>query len=170
LVEHLIGLGRHPIAFIGGPPKNEDSQWRECGYRAALAAAGLPIDERLSVSGGFTETGGTAAIAQMLESGVTFRAVFAANDEMALGAFLALKAANLRVPEDVAVVGFDDIAVARFVAPPLTTVRAPIEQLGQAAAQLLLDAIRGEKLPSEQILLPVELVVRGSCGSRKAGS
>jgi len=166
LVEHLIGLGHRRIAFINGPRGNEDSDWRACGYYEALAAHGLTHDPALAVEGGFSEETGAAGARELLARGAEFTALFAADDEMAIGAIAVLNAAGLRVPQDVAVVGFDDIVTARYIQPPLTTVRAPTEQVGREAVRLLLSAIAGAPPPAQTLLLPVELVIRQSCGYR----
>ncbi len=166
LVEHLIGLGHRRIAFINGPRANEDSDWRARGYYEALAAHGLTHDPALAVEGGFSEETGAAGARELLARGAEFTALFAADDEMAIGAIAVLNAAGLRVPQDVAVVGFDDIVTARYIQPPLTTVRAPTEQVGREAVRLLLSAIAGAPPPAQTLLLPVELVIRQSCGYR----
>jgi DNA-binding LacI/PurR family transcriptional regulator len=172
LVEHLIGLGHRRIAVINGPRSNEDSYWRERGYLEALAAHGLRADPALMIEGGFSAASGAAAARELLARNrdratgtVSFSALFGADDETAIGAMGELDAAGLRVPQDVAVVGFDDIVTARYVQPPLTTVRAPTERVGREAVGLLLAAIRGEPPPAP-LLLPVELVIRKSCGYR----
>jgi DNA-binding LacI/PurR family transcriptional regulator len=165
LVEHLIGLGHRRIAHIHGPRQNEDSLWRARGYYEALAAHGLAPDPALIAHGSFSEETGASAASELLARGTPFTALFAADDETAIGAMAALSAAGLRVPQDVAVVGFDDIATARYVQPPLTTVRAPTEQVGREAVRLLLAAIAGEPAPAQPVLLPVELVIRQSCGA-----
>jgi DNA-binding LacI/PurR family transcriptional regulator len=167
LVEHLIGLGHRRIAFINGPRGNEDSDWRARGYYEALAAHGLAPDPALEVEGGFSEETGAAGARELLARGAEFTALFAADDEMAIAAIGVLNAAGLRVPQDVAVVGFDDIVTARYIQPPLTTVRAPTEQVGREAVLLLLAAIAGAPPPAQTVLLPVELVIRQSCGYRR---
>jgi DNA-binding LacI/PurR family transcriptional regulator len=166
LVEHLIGLGHQRIAVIHGPRGNEDSDWRARGYHEALAAHDLPPDPALEVEGGFSEDSGATGARELLARGAPFTALFAADDEMAIGAIGVLSAAGLRVPHDIAVVGFDDIVTARYIQPPLTTVRAPTEQVGREAVRLLLAAIAGAP-PAQTVLLPVELVIRQSCGSRR---
>ena len=122
-------------------------------------------DPVLEVEGGFSEETGATGAHELLARGAQFTALFAADDEMAIGAISVLNAAGMRVPQDVAVVGFDDIATARYIQPPLTTVRAPTEQVGREAVRLLLAAISGAQPPTQTVLLPVELVIRQSCGS-----
>jgi DNA-binding LacI/PurR family transcriptional regulator len=170
LVEHLIGLGHRRIAHIHGPHQNEDSHWRARGYYEALAAHGVPADPALLAEGGFSEETGAQAARELLARGAPFSALFAADDEMAIGAIGVLNSAGLRVPQDVAVVGFDDIVTARYIQPPLTTVRAPTEQVGREAVRLLLAAIAGEPAPAQPTLLPVELLIRESCGYQQGDS
>jgi DNA-binding LacI/PurR family transcriptional regulator len=179
LVGHLLGLGHRRIALITGPRDNQDGQERERGYHEGLVEHGLVADPALVVAGSFSEESGSAAARALLarfpgmhkpqgkgRAPPAFTAIVAGDDETAIGAIAALRAAGLRVPEDVAVVGFDDIVPARYVQPALTTVRAPTEQVGREAVRLLLGAIAGAPAPAEPLRLPVELVVRASCGSR----
>jgi len=163
LVEHLIEVhGYQRIAFLRGPEGHEDSYWREMGYREALAAHGILCDPRLVAQGGFDEDEAQAPVEQWLSEGADIEAIFAGDDEAALGAITALQRAGKRVPEDVAVVGFDDGPISQHLTP-LTTVRAPIEEAGLAAARQLVRLIRtGEADPL--VLLPTELIIRRSCG------
>jgi DNA-binding LacI/PurR family transcriptional regulator len=165
LVEHLIAVhGYRRIAFLRGPEGHEDSYWREMGYREALAAHGVPFDPTLVATGGFDEDEAQVPVEQWLQEGLEIEAIFAGDDEAALGVITALQRAGKRVPEDVAVVGFDDGPVSQHLTP-LTTVRAPIEEAGLAAARQLVRLIRtGQADPL--VLLPTELVVRRSCGCR----
>jgi DNA-binding LacI/PurR family transcriptional regulator len=169
IVEHLIAAhGRRRIAFLAGPGGNEDSYWRERGYREALAAHGLPFDPALEAAGGFNDRQAFESVGDLLKSNVAMDAIFAGDDESAMGALEALRAAGRRVPEQMAVVGFDDVPSSRHLTPPLTTVRAPIEQAGREAARQLISLIRtGHAEP--KLLLPTELVIRQSCGCRPAG-
>jgi len=164
-VEHLLRLGHERVATITGPLNMCAGQDRLEGYRQALAARGIQVDEDLIAEGDFTEQGGQAAMRRLLPHRPT--AVFAASDMMAVGAIKVLREAGLRVPEDVAVVGFDDIPLASMVEPPLTTVRQPIEQLGSMAVELLVSLMEN---PGEEtvhrVVLPTELVIRASCGVR----
>ena len=161
-VEHLVRRGRRRIATITGPLDMGVGLDRLEGYREGLAAAGLAADEDLVEPGDFTEEGGAAAMARLLaRPGPPVDAVFAASDLMAAGALRALRAAGRRVPEDVAVVGFEDSAVARYAQPPLTTVRQPIEEMGRQAARMLLAKIAGET-GGMHLILDVDLVVRAS--------
>jgi DNA-binding LacI/PurR family transcriptional regulator/signal transduction histidine kinase len=162
---HLIeGHGYRRIAFIRGTAGNLEAEERFRVYTDVLAAYGVPFDPSLVAPGDFTMSTGRAAMRLLLDERRTrFEAVVAANDNMALGVVEALRDRGRRVPEDVAVIGFDDIPETRFATPPLTTVRQPLYEQGRRAAQLVLGALRGEGLP-EQVSLPTELVPRRSCG------
>jgi DNA-binding LacI/PurR family transcriptional regulator len=161
-VDHLAGLGRRRIATIAGPQDMGVGLDRLEGYREGLAAAGLAAADDLVEAGDFTEEGGAAAMERLLRRpGRPVDAVFAASDLMAAGALRALRAAGRRVPEDVAVVGFEDSAVARYAQPPLTTVRQPIEEMGRQATRLLLAKVAGQA-GGMHLILDVELVVRAS--------
>lgn len=165
LVEHLIEAhGRRRIVLMQGPPKQEDAYWREAGYRAALEACGLPFDPGLVLRGEFDRQIAYASLDEYLRSGkADFDAVFAGDDDAAVGVLDALQTNGRRVPEDVAVAGFDDQSLAAFLNPPLTTVRAPTERVGQIAAANIFELIAGR--PVEAVtLLPTELVLRRSCG------
>ncbi|MFF3097895.1 LacI family DNA-binding transcriptional regulator [Streptomyces cyaneofuscatus] len=162
-VEHLITRGRRSVATITGRLEVYGAQRRLDGYRAALAAAGLPPDERLIAPADFTEEGGARAMRELLARRPHLDAVFAASDVMAAGARQVLREADRRIPEDVALIGFDDSVVARHMHPALTSVRQPIEEMGRRMAQLLLEEIAGrvgEERPT--VVLPTELVVRDS--------
>ncbi|KJY30608.1 LacI family DNA-binding transcriptional regulator [Streptomyces sp. NRRL S-495] len=161
-VRHLAGRGRCRIATITGPADMDAAHGRLAGYRQGLAAAGLPADERLVATGDFTEDGGRRAMRELLERCPDVDAVFAASDLMAVGALAVLRARGLDVPGDVALVGVDDSPVARHLDPPLTTVRQPIEEMGRTMAGLLLRQIAGEAAEPSRLVLPTELVVRGS--------
>jgi DNA-binding LacI/PurR family transcriptional regulator len=161
-VEHLAGRGRRRIATITGSLDMGVGIDRLEGWRDGLAGAGLAGAGDLVEPGDFTEEGGAAAMARLLERpGEPVDAVFAASDLMAAGALRALRAAGRRVPEDVAVVGFEDSAVARYAQPPLTTVRQPIEEMGRQATRLLLAQVAGEA-GGMHLILDTELVVRAS--------
>ena len=166
IVEHLIVTHRRQrIVLLRGPDDNEDARWRELGYREALAAHNLAVDPQLIGAGDFEREVARATIEKMLAAGVAFDAIFTGDDEAAVGALLALEARGVRVPEEVSVVGFDDQRLATILHPPLTTVRAPTEQVGREAARQLIKLIRtGSADPLT--LLPTELVLRRSCGCR----
>lgn len=167
LVDYLIeACGYRRIAFLAGPPEAEDSQWREIGYQESLEAHGIPFDPSLIRLGGFNEEIAYQTVQEWLREGLSVDAIFSADDESAIGAMRALKEAGRRVPEDIGVVGFDDIPLSRYVTPPLTTVHAPIELAGYEAIRQLVSLIRtGEAAPLT--LLPTEVVIRESCCKRK---
>lgn len=156
---HLLGQGRRRIAFIGDPQLPEVAH-RHRGHGQALAAHGVPIDPALLVAVPFDAEAAGAGIDALCERGVAFDAVFACSDVLASAATRALLRRGLRVPDDVAVVGYDDIEWASHANPPLTTVRQPIEQAGEALVDALLLTIEGAQVPPRT--LPVELVVRAS--------
>jgi len=164
LVNHLIKVhGYRRIAFIKGPEDQEDSRWRELGYREALHAHGLEVEPSLVGAGGVMGSEAQASVEQWLRGGAHIEAVFAFDDDAALGAIYTLQQMGKRVPEDIAVVGFDDIHLAHYLAPPLTTVRAPVEKAGREAVRQLIQLIEtGQADPVT--LLPTELVIRRSCG------
>ncbi|AGK77344.1 LacI family DNA-binding transcriptional regulator [Streptomyces microflavus] len=161
-VEHLITRGRRSVATITGRLEVYGAQRRLDGYRAALAAAGLPPDERLIAPADFTEEGGARAMRELLARRPHLDAVFAASDVMAAGARQVLREADRRIPDDVALIGFDDSVVARHMHPALTSVRQPIEEMGRRMAQLLLEEIAGRTGERPTVVLPTELVVRDS--------
>jgi LacI family transcriptional regulator len=164
MIDHLIEVhGYRRIAFLAGPETEEDSHWREIGFREALANHGILYDPNLISRGDFDTTIAQKSVAEWVSRGVKFDAIFAADDDSAIGAITALQNTDLRVPEDIAIVGFDDIYVSQYLSPPLTTVRAPIEQAGYTAAQLLIRLIRQEAV-DPAIILPTELIIRRSCG------
>ncbi|MET7757415.1 LacI family DNA-binding transcriptional regulator [Streptomyces sp. NPDC005389] len=163
-VAHLAARGRRAVATITGPLDMYVARCRLDGYREGLAEAGLAADEALVATGDFTEEGGRHAMRRLLDRRPDLDAVFAASDVMAAGARSVLREAGRRVPEDVALVGVDDSAVARHMDPPLTSVRQPIEEMGRTMARLLLQEIAEPSEPDEQPrrMLPTELVVRAS--------
>ncbi|MEO5617856.1 MAG: LacI family DNA-binding transcriptional regulator [Candidatus Eisenbacteria bacterium] len=166
MVRHLASLGHREIAFIAGPESNRDALLRLQGFRAARRELGLEPDARLEVRGKFTESSGYEAARQLLARVPRASAIFAANDCMAVGAMSALREAGLRVPDDMAVTGFDDIASSSYLTPRLTTVRVEASRLGQRAVQLLLAAMPGPTSgPPRHEILPASLVVRESSGS-----
>jgi LacI family transcriptional regulator len=158
--QHLIGLGHTRIAHITGTPRHAHATERYQGYVRALREAGLPQPPELVVEGDFLEGSGIAGVQTLLARGVRFTAIFAANDQMAAGARLALYRREMRVPEDVSLVGFDDQPWAAYTCPPLTTVRQPMAEMGTAAVAALLRMLRGEKVELSRI--PTELIVRSS--------
>ncbi|MGW0930299.1 LacI family DNA-binding transcriptional regulator [Streptomyces sp. NPDC002644] len=156
--EYLISRGRTRVAALCGRLDTEAGRARYRGYRDAVLAAGLdPFPPR---EGDFTESGGAAAMSELLTEHPDVDAVFAANDNMGVGALRALREAGRRVPDDVAVVGFDDLAVAQMSDPPLTTVHQPIQALGREMARMLAALVNGQDPTA--LILPTRLVVRAS--------
>ncbi|MGH3993625.1 MAG: LacI family DNA-binding transcriptional regulator, partial [Pseudonocardiaceae bacterium] len=161
-VDHLLGAGRRAIAAIAGPLDMTAGMNRLEGYRDALRAAGRPVAEDLIGYGDFSETSGAAAMQRLLAAHPSLDAVFAASDPMALGAMRVIKESGRRIPDDVAVVGFDDSPVGPHTDPPLSTVHQPVEQMGRQMTRLLLARIGGMAVPSLEVVLPTRLIVRGS--------
>jgi len=160
---HLLSQGRRAIAFIGtAEPRYPEFLERWRGYSRALAAAGIETDQRLRVDADPSEAAGHAAVLALAARNVAFDAVFAASDIAAIGAMHALQQAGRSVPQDVAIVGFDDIAAASLSSPPLTTVRQDARAAAEALVEALLRAI--ESGDAENRLLPVKLIVRESSG------
>ncbi|MFF7383490.1 substrate-binding domain-containing protein [Streptomyces griseoluteus] len=166
---HLIDLGHTRIGAIGGPSRMMCARARLDGYRAALDTAGLPADPALILEGDFHHESGHRLGLDLLGRPDRPTAVFAGNDLQALGLYEAARELGLRVPEDVSVVGFDDLPVARWVGPPLTTVRQPLTEMAEAAARLVLELGRGERERSATRLeLATSLVVRSSTAAPAA--
>lgn len=164
-VEHLIALGHRRIALITNAPLDYTaSQARLEGYRRALKDHGLPFDPDLVAYGAFREETGQRAMTHLLSRHPLPTAVFAASDAIALGAMVAIRRQGLHIPDDIALVGFDDVPLAGYVNPPLTTVRLPAYDLGKQAARLLVDLVEGHNPQATQVLLETTLVVRASCG------
>lgn len=165
-IEHLIRLGHGRIGTITGRLDTSHGQDRLSGYRQALEAHQIPVEEALIAEGDYTERSGMAGMQRLLQASPA--AVFVASDSMAIGALKALRQAGLRVPHDVALIGFDDIPIAAALEPALTTVRQPIHRLGALAVEVLLGLLEGPpeaEPPIQKIILPTELVVRESCGA-----
>ena len=169
LVRHLIDLGHKRIAMLTGPADTSTSQDRVAGYEAALLHAGLPIDRDLVCYGEFREASGREMMDQLLERCANLTAVFASNNAIALGAIGALAARGLRVPQDVALVCFDDLSSTSQLFPFLTVAAQPAYEMGLEAARLLLSALETKtRAAPRHIMLPSRLIVRYSCGSRMA--
>ncbi|MEH0546310.1 LacI family DNA-binding transcriptional regulator [Streptomyces sp. NPDC054884] len=170
---HLVELGHRRIGAISGPPQMMCSRARIDGYRAALETAGLPVEPGLIKTGDFHHETGYLLGRELLDRPDRPTAVFAGNDLQALGFYEAARELGLRIPEDVSVVGFDDLPVARWVGPPLTTVRQPLTEMAEAAARLVLELGRSasrEAPTSTRVELATSLVVRTSTGAPPAGS
>jgi LacI family transcriptional regulator len=161
-VEHLVRLGRRRIATITGMLELCSGYDRLIGYRDTLQQMDMPLDENLKYVGDFTERSGYMGMRCLLQHNPD--AVFCASDLMALGAIRALREVGRRVPDDVAIVGFDDIHVATLAEPQLTTIRQSVQELGNLSAQGLIGLVEGSITPPYQVELPTQLVIRESCG------
>jgi len=159
---HLLRLGHKRIAAITGPLNTTVGADRLQGYLEALNSRGMPVDASLVVAGDFTEEGGFMAMQRLLPANPS--AVFVASDTMAYGALRALRQAGLSVPDNVAVIGFDDLPSSAITEPPLTTMRQPIRRLGAQAVEMLIDVLNNGATPSRRTVAATELVIRKSCG------
>ena len=169
MVGHLIATGHRRIAIIRGSAGNFDAAERTKGYRAALREGGLETNPEFECDGDFTEAGGYAAALELISRDPRPTAIFAANDSMAIGALSALRESGVRVPEDIAVAGFDDIPLARYMDPPLSSVHVPISDLGARGVEILLDAITHKLEPTRRrVRVSTRLVIRPSTGASSA--
>jgi LacI family transcriptional regulator len=159
---HLISIGRTRPLVITGIEAFGCTQERTDGFRAAYVAAGIRLEPIRFIEGDFTFDCGRLSVKHAIASGVEFDAIFAHNDLSAAGAMQALRESGRRVPDDIAVVGFDDVPAAAHTDPPLTTVRQPLRQMGAAAARMLLSQLNGAPIPPEPNVIPTTLVIRGS--------
>ncbi len=157
---HLLELGHRRIAFIAGDPGHADANERLRGYREAIQQAGIRYDPALVLAGDFREESGLRAVDRLLDSRQKFSAIFAANDQMALGAALALYRRSIRVPDDVSLIGFDDLPASLYAIPPLSTVHQPAYELGELAARAMVQLLDGKK-PSVDVPEP-RFIVRES--------
>jgi LacI family transcriptional regulator len=165
MVRHLAGLGHRRIALIQGPAENVDALERLRGYRDALRAMAIDLSEALEIPGDFGEESGFRAGRRLLTLEPRPTAVFAANDSMAIGCLFALREAGVRVPEDVALAGFDDIPIARYITPTLSSMHVPIAEMGTRAMERLLVAVASKnEHERRQETVAATLVVRESCG------
>lgn len=162
---HLLSLGHRQIAHITGPANMYECQERQRGYTEALQAVGLVPTETWVANGDWSDASGYQAAQSLFDRHFNFTALFVQNDRMALGAMRALYDAGLRIPQDVAVIGFDDIPAAPYFTPPLTTVFQPTYDVGRLGIKLLIDQINGQAPPTQPVRLPTKLVIRGSCGA-----
>jgi len=163
--EHLLSLEHRRIATICGPMSEDCSQDRLAGYQAALAAAGLAVDSDLIVEGDWSATSGHEAYQRLVRLPEPPTAVFAQNDRMAIGVLRAAREAGLRVPDELAVIGVDDMPLASYFDPPLTTMRQDLVEIGCQAAHLLIRAVENPGAERQHLRLPAELIVRESTGS-----
>lgn len=162
--QHLVNLGHRRIGFISGMGDWIEAQNRQAGYRDVLARNGLPIDETLMRPGDWGVDSGYRATQELLALAERPTAIFAASDMMAMGAIYAIQEAGLRIPRDVALVGYDDRDFAAWIRPALTTIRMPSYEMGQAAARQMLRQFAGEEL-EDATQIPGKLIVRQSCGA-----
>ena len=168
MAAHLLGHGYRSIVHITGPLQHLSAMDRRDGFRQAMAGAGIAVHDQDLIEGDYSEESGRLAAERILERPQLPEAVFAGNDEMAYGALTVFRRHGLRVPEDIALAGFDNLDIARVMSPSLTTVLQPIHQLGAAAAERLI-ALAEQRQPLEtQSVLPVTIAVRTSCGCRSA--
>jgi LacI family transcriptional regulator len=166
-VAHLIGLGHRRIGLINGELQMEAAQARRDGYKQALLEAGIAIDAALMVDGSYSDAVAYPATLKLLDLAQPPTAIFAASDTMAMGALRAIRDRRLRVPTDVALVGYDDLPMAAHSSPPLTSVRQPISEMSVHAVRVLIEQIKGQRPPSS-VRLPARLVVRESSGGGTA--
>ncbi|HEY5770594.1 MAG TPA: LacI family DNA-binding transcriptional regulator [Terrimicrobium sp.] len=170
VTSHLISLGHRRIAHIAHASLHYVAVHRRLrGYRAALRAANLPFEKALFVEGDFTSESGYRAMKQILASKAHPTALFAGNDTIAIGAMLAVREAGLSIPEDFAVAGYDDLPIAAYACPPLTTVRTHAFMQGKLLAEAAIGLVDKERIGSQQDVLPLELIVRESCGAKRKG-
>jgi LacI family transcriptional regulator len=161
--EYLIFLGHKKIAFLEGPKAAWDSKARFEGYLKALKAHSLEFNPNLVENGNFTKEEGYLATKRLLSKKEKFTAIFSANDQMAIGAIRALKEAGLKVPDDISLVGFDNIEASSIIEPPLTTVSQPIYEMGKKAVEVLVKLINNEGVKEKKIMLKTKLIERHSC-------
>src|SRR5581483_825532 len=161
-MQHLLALGHRRIAAITGPRGWIATEDRRRGYHAALAGAGILPDPGLEIESDFEITGGREAAGQLLDLAEPPTAIFAFNDNLAIGAIQAARARDMRVPDDLSVVGFDDVELATIVTPALTTVRQPLAEMGRTAVSLLTRLLENQRIETLHIELGTRLVVRDS--------
>lgn len=164
MVNYLISLGHRRIGVISGLKDNPHVIERLEGYKEALAEAGIEFDKELIAEGDFTMWSGLNAAFQFCNMAERPTAIFSMNDEMAIGAMQTLKNRGIRIPEDISVTGFDDIAYAKYSDPSLTTISQPAEEMGKMAMDMLLKVIEGEPLSQRECVLPTEFIIRKSTG------
>ncbi len=161
-IDHLVALGHRRIGVISGPPGWMATEERREGWRQALSGAGIPVDPTLFVEADWELGPGAAAAAQLLELDDPPTAIFGFNDAIAIGAIKAAQERGLRVPEDVSIVGFDDLPYATIVTPPLTTIRQPLAEMGRAGVGLVVRLLDSRRPEAPQIELPTRIIVRES--------
>jgi LacI family repressor for deo operon, udp, cdd, tsx, nupC, and nupG len=167
-VHYLLKLGHQRIACIAGPKHMPLCQYRSQGYVQALRRNGLSVESKLTIHGDFSYESGAQAVTELMSLPVPPTAIFCHNDVMAIGAMFQAKKMGLRIPQDLSVVGFDDIKASQYTDPPLTTVAQPRFQLGRQAMLLLLEQLQGNPVQNGSLLLDSELVVRESTAAPNA--
>lgn len=165
---HLIHLGHKRIGMINGPLELTTARDRQAGYEQALHEAGMTLDESLVMHSVFKQAGGYSAMQQLLSSANPPTAVFAGSNLLTLGALQAIHERHLAIPDEIAIVGFDEMPWAMSLRPPLTTVAQPAFDVGRTAAELLLARVREPSMPRRQVVLETKLIVRSSCGFQKS--
>jgi DNA-binding LacI/PurR family transcriptional regulator len=166
-VAHLIDLGNRRVGLINGELQMEAAQARRDGYKQALLEAGIPIDAELMVEGFYSEAAAYQAMLKLLDLPRPPTAVFAASDTMAIGALHAIRDRGLRIPDDLALIGYDDLPIAANATPPLTSVRQPVSEMGAHAVRVLIEQIKGQG-PASSVRIPARLVLRESTGGGAA--
>ncbi len=161
--QYLIDHGHTRIATILGRSNEESVGDRLSGYQEALRAAGIDPDEHLVFQGDWSPESGSRSVKSLIQTGLPFTAVFAQNDRMAVGAIQELRKAGCRVPEDVSVIGYDDIPLASFFDPPLTTIKQPLDQFGVIGAQLLIETVANHNFRPNTVVLSPEIIERNTC-------
>ncbi|MCT8137579.1 LacI family DNA-binding transcriptional regulator [Anaerobacillus sp. CMMVII] len=162
--EHLLNLGHKKVAFISGSNYSYDNKKRFEGYKRALMEHGISYETKWNISGNFTREGGYSATRTLIAQGDLPTAIFYANDEMAIGGLKAFEEKGINVPGDVSVVGFDDIQIAEYVTPGLTTVRQPKYEMGTLAAHILFQSLIEQQMNEKYYKLSTEIIIRKSCG------
>ena len=171
MVGHLLGHGHRKVAIVTGTPGNIDADERLRGYRDAILQAGCPLNEDYVIRGDFSESCGVQAVDRILSMDSPPTAVFASNDSMAIGLLGAFHSRGVAIPDQIALAGFDDVPVASFLAPPLTSVQVGIHHLGVLAIERVLEAVKhADGYKTTQTLLPARLSLRESCGCSRTHS
>lgn len=166
-LEHLVGLGHKRIGYISGNPNSSDGPERLEAFKALSKKLNLDQDEGLIVHGDFTFESGEREVQKLLSLKTPPTAIFAASDYMAIGAMRAIKAKGLSIPKDIALVGFDNTLEAAYVSPALTTIRQPLQEMGEAAVDLAIRSMEEEDFKPQTLVLKPELIIRESCGAKK---
>jgi LacI family transcriptional regulator len=167
--DYLISLGHTRIAHAAGPQNTDTARRRRLGFVAALERAGIPLDERVIAEAPYTEAGGYASTLRLLALEPKPTAIVASTLTVAIGAMAAIRRSGLAIPGDVSIVGYDDVSLAAYLDPPLTTVRMPLREMGSHAVDMLIDLIAGRPVDSTRLDIPPELIVRASAAPPRHG-